>query len=334
MPPVGLSDGRALAQRMPAFAAALRARRDEADAALALAHDGGVSDIPGVLADLAGWEPTLARATAATAAGAAGATGQVGAPALALDVLVVALDLAAQGRWRPDSPARSAVTAVAPRLDWWSGERSRVRLHDLARAADTLAAAEAATTWADRLARVPDPGAHDREVIAVVAWRSGVVRLRRAALTAARTLPPRLAAAALELPEVEVASALARNASDPWDWPGAQHSGVLRRIPTFRGDGGRCLGRPVVEDGADWLVWDEADAGVWWRVLADVHGAEFRALAGEPPSSTATSGAMLARLRGAVPWQDTVTGAAGVGETYLVSRAHSYALDVVRLGPA
>uniref|UniRef100_UPI001CB6E77E hypothetical protein n=1 Tax=Actinotalea sp. JY-7885 TaxID=2758576 RepID=UPI001CB6E77E len=84
--------------------------------------------------------------------------------------------------------------------------------------------------------------------------------------------------------------------------------------------------------GPGWLV--HAD-GRRWLVVADVHGVAV-VRAGEIGGEVPAPGVPAAALAGVVPWVDTVTGGAVCpggtdGAVALVSRAHSYCVDVVRL---
>lgn len=297
-----------------------------------------------------------------------------GSPALLglADALVpAALDLVAQRRWSAPgggSAQRRALLA-APALVAHcgpDGRRSPAVLSDLLSAAGRLQRWGDAPAWLERLvaaattagAVAAADSAPDllRRLGVVAAWRSGAVRLRRAALASARRVPADAACAALSLPELgaeRLARVLEEHAADPWWWPdGGRGRGagvgpgrpVVARLGGFRGFGGpwarppRVLG-PLDREGAAWDVATDhpdhpGDPGRLerWRVLADVHGvAVHRWSPGlDLPVRSGGTGAGTAPP-GALPWDDEVTGRASAGRTAVLSRAHSHLLDVVLL---
>ena len=168
-----------------------------------------------------------------------------------------------------------------------------------------------------------------RATVLVATWRAGAVRFRSAALAAAARLPAPLAVAALGLPAGSTAGAvLDAHTADPWWWPGReQTTGVLRRIGGFRGFGGPWLAVPRVSSGALWGCHVRAD-GECWAVLADLHGSAVVRL----DSTDVQERAAAPHLP--VPWDDEVTGwsaAGGDPRVVVVSRRHSYWVDVVRV---
>lgn len=295
---------------LPALAAALAAERPRADAALARAYGEGV-EAAAVVGELAVWEPLLAAREPPGPLGVA--------------VLETALSLAGAGRWRPGSAARRALCELAPSVPWYDRGDPAVTLAALVAAAVTLIRTGGYAAWAQALPRLPDPGPDIRPVLAVAAWRSGIARLRASAIEAAAALPATVAGPALRLAPGEVASALAANAADPWSWPGAPASGVLTRFGDYRGAGGPWLAPPTVGPG-----WTASADGRSWEVVADIHGGELVPLA-DPLAPTTVPGQLAAAVAQVVPWQDVITGVAEADGVVLVSRRHSYRLDVVRL---
>lgn len=196
--------------------------------------------------------------------------------------------------------------------------------------------------WSVRLAagaaRTGDP-AQQRALGVVAAWRTGLVRLRDAALELATGLAPAALAAVLEVADGR--AALAANAADPWAWPGhGPRPGELRvvaRAGGFTGFGGPFPEPPVVH-GGDGLRWWVRAGHQELLVLWDVHGHAVLTPDGpvpEPGPPVEHGGELrLAGLRGRAPWVDTATGSAARGRTAVLSRAGSHHLDLLRAGTA
>ena len=271
------------------------------------------------------------------------------APDEVADVFVdAAVTLVKARRWSGTGVERWALLTLVPQLDrWLAGDPSATVAvavngsHAVARSGDV-------GSWVRRLlaARpaLPATPAALRAAGCVAAWRSGVVRLRCAALSAVDVLPEAALAALVDLPEQEVRAALARHAGDPWWWPGSARDevSVIVRHGGFRGLGGPWvrLPRVVAGDGLRWLVETPATAGEGaadrWALVCDVHGGTVRrwpdTLA--PPSVRERpvirgSRVELAGRTGTLPWDDDITGAAASGRVAVLSRAGSYAVDVL-----
>lgn len=230
---------------------------------------------------------------------------------------------------------------AAGRLQRWGD--APAWLERLIAAATTAGAAAAADSSPDLLRRLG----------VVAAWRSGAVRLRRAALTSAGRVPADAACAALSLPELgaeHLALLLERHAADPWWWPdgdGVRGAGVgpgrpvVARLGGFRGFGGPWARPPRVLGalGGDGTAWDVATAHPdhpgaeeRWRVLADVHGVAVHRWSPGPDLLVRSGGTGAGTAPPeAPPWDDEVTGRASAGRTAVLSRAHSHLLDVVLL---
>lgn len=242
-----------------------------------------------------------------------------------------ATDLAARGRWRAGTAERAAVLEVVPRAAAFVRARPDVVLPLLVASARTVERSADRTLLAGLLAAVPPTDSVDelRSTVLVATWRAGAVRFRSAALAAAARLPAPLAVAALGLPPGTSPDAVVTaHTADPWWWPGReQTAGVLRRVGGFRGFGGPWLAVPRVSSGAPWGCHVRAD-GECWAVLADLHGSAVVRL----DSTDVPEQAAAPRLP--VPWDDEVTGwsaAGGDPRVVVVSRRHSYSLDVVRV---
>jgi hypothetical protein len=253
-------------------------------------------------------------------------------PALGRALVARVADLAARGRWTTGDPDRTVVLEVLPRLAGLLGGQPAATVEAVGGAARTVARSGDLALLGSLLAGVP--GAADaravRSAVLVATWRAGAARYRSAALREAAVLDVPAAAAALGLPAgANVADTLTRHGRDPWWWPGiATSPGVLRRVGGFRGYGGPWLGLPRVVRGGPTGCAVSAD-GARWAVVADIHGAAVARLDEEPGEVPTPS-----PLRLPVPWTDQVTGSAPVGRgssVLVVSRAHSYRLDVVRV---
>jgi len=255
-------------------------------------------------------------------------------PQVGRALLSSATDLAARGRWRAGTAERSAVLEVVPRAQTLVRARPDVVVPLLVASARTVERSADAALRADLLAAAPptDDVDHLRATILVATWRAGAVRFRAAALAAAAALPAPLAVAALGLaPGTAPGAVLDAHAADPWWWPGREQApGVLRRVGGFRGFGGPWLAVPRVSSGATeaGLGCHVRADGECWAVLADLHGSAVVRL----DTTDVPERAPAPHLR--VPWDDEVTGwsaAGGDPRVVVVSRRHSYWLDVVRV---
>lgn len=320
--------------RAEAVAASLRTQRPELDARLAEAVAAGAE--PAVLRD--GLRDVV------TVAERAGGTGEQ------LDTVVAALVdqvcvLAVRGVGRV-SAERLALRDVVGRLGPWLRADPAGCVAQTAHAAGVLAHRPGALDgWLRRLpaaAARSDDAEQLRQLGVVAAWRSGIVRLRDAALRAAQGLPADALAAVLEVRDDPVA-VLRANTADPWTWPGREpRPGELRIIARsggFTGFGGPWSVPPVVLDG-DGLRW-RIRAGPAERLLLwDVHGdavlptgaAELDGRSRAVAAHMAHGVLRLSGLRARAPWHDDVTGAAAVGRTAVLSRAGSHHLDLLRAG--
>ncbi|QCB94006.1 hypothetical protein [Cellulomonas shaoxiangyii] len=265
-----------------------------------------------------------------------------------LPVVRVTLDLVARGRWAGDHPQRAAVLRALPLLrGWWDAHPDAV-VDACVAAAAVVGRRVPVERWAGLVAAAPAPAdpVHVRGAMLVAAWRCGLVRYRDAALDAAAHLPAELAGPLLALPgDVDVATVLERHRADRWWWPGAATDpGVVARVGGFLPLGGPWVGLPRAVPGgpSGWLALAD---GRRWAVVADVHGSAVVALDAELTTEPGPAGDATVPARREppvpaalpVPWSDTVTGVvpapAGPADVVLVSRAHSYALDVVRTAP-
>lgn len=262
-------------------------------------------------------------------------------------------------RWRSDSAERWAVLALTPHVLPWLRSAPAVTVAALTDVARAVAARGDAAGWGRRVAAVasesdaplPLDAGGIRDALLVAAWRSGLVRYRQAALRAAATLPAAVAAAALDLPPTtDVGDVLARHAEDPWWWPGhgavdaTDAPSVVGRFGGFRGFGGPWLTLPRVvgplpgEPGLLWAVRTAEPHVEDWTLVCDAHGwAALRATPGDEERATSwgpASGPPDRTPPPGVPWLDDVTGQAATttpsARLSLVSREHSYSLDLVR----
>lgn len=265
------------------------------------------------------------------------------------------LDLVARGRWSGAHPQRAAVLRGLPLLGAWCDAHPDAVVDACVAAAAVVGRRVPVERWAALVASAPVPaGSADvRGALLVAAWRCGLVRYRDAALDAAAALPVEVARALLALAaDADVADVLRRHRVDRWWWPGASDApGVVARVGGFLPLGGPWVGLPRAVPGgpSGWLALAD---GRRWAVVADAHGSAVVALDGpghagaeeEPPASPGNPGSPPPDSPVApdppalpVPWSDVVTGlvpAADGPPVVLVSRAHSYALDVVRVAPA
>lgn len=252
-------------------------------------------------------------------------------PQVGRALLTAATDLAARGRWRAGTEERTTVLEVVPRAAALVRAGPDVVVPLLVASARTVRRSADRVVLADLLAAAPPTADVDelRATVLVATWRAGAVRFRSAALAAAARLPAPLAVAALGLtPGTSPDAVLAAHTADPWWWPGReQTAGVLRRVGGFRGFGGPWLAVPRVSSGAPWGCHVRAD-GECWAVLADLHGSAVVRL----DSTDVPERAAVPTLP--VPWDDEVTGwsaAGGDPRVVVVSRRHSYWVDVVRV---
>lgn len=269
-----------------------------------------------------------------------------------LAVVRTTLDLVARGRWHTGRAQRTAVVQVLPALAPWVRAHPTHVVPAVVAAADVVARTGLLDAWSARLsaAPAPDDAAHVRPALLVAAWRTGLVRYRDAALDAAAALPVALAGPLLGVAPDDVADVLTRHSADRWWWPQVPDgAGVLRRVGGFAAWGGPWVGLPVAVPGGP-TGWAVIADGQTWAVVADVHGAgvvplddlDLSAAADAPPRPRGAVGWLLAGRAAApepalpVPWQDATTGVVPGGpatgdDVVLVSRAHSYALDVLRV---
>lgn len=252
-------------------------------------------------------------------------------PQVGRALLTAATDLAARGRWRAGTEERTTVLEVVPRAAALVRARPDVVVPLLVASARTVRRSADRAVLAGLLAAAPPTDDVDelRATVLVATWRAGAVRFRSAALAAAARLPAPLAVAALGLtPGTSPDAVLAAHTADPWWWPGRdQTAGVLRRVGGFRGFGGPWLAVPRVSSGAPWGCHVRAD-GECWAVLADLHGSAVVRLDSTDVPERAAAPTLP------VPWDDEVTGwsaAGGDPRVVVVSRRHSYWVDVVRV---
>ncbi|WP_199422020.1 hypothetical protein [Actinotalea solisilvae] len=345
-----MSSGRAL-DRASATGAAVADRREALNAVLRRAAAQGAPDA--LLLAAAAEAVDHARALEGAVAGerAAGRLGDV------VEALVAAAAAAcARGRWREGSSERWALSVV-PVLEPWVLAAPDAVTAAVVAAAPAVRRGADAGAWVRLLAAAasatpPDAPVRDlvRPALLVAAWRSGLSRYRDAALDAVPALPSAVAAAVLGL-EPGAAADLGRDVlephrADPWWWPDRPATaGVVARYGGFRGLGGPWLTLPAVvgraradDGGPGWLV--HAD-GQRWVVVDDAHGVSV-VRAGTLDAADGRSAPRQDApppdprlLAAVVPWDDEVTGAAACptpsGTVVLVSRAHSYGLDLVRL---
>lgn len=237
------------------------------------------------------------------------------------------LDLVGRGRWHPGRAQRSAVLEVLPVAASWARSAPAAAVPALVAAADVVGRAGRLDDWAARLTGPPPPPERVRGALLVAAWRAGLARYRDAALREAVGLDEAVLAPLLGVEDG--AAALERHRDDRWWWPDApQRPGVVRRVGGFGPWGGTWVRLPVAVAGGPtgWIAVAGQEA---WSVVADVHGSSLVPLPGAAPSPSRPA----AQAGLPVPWDDEVTGAVAEpgGRALLVSRAHSYRLEVVRL---
>lgn len=196
--------------------------------------------------------------------------------------------LVARRAWHEASAERWALLGVVPFLPQAVSRSPEATLEVVVQGAARTVLGTDLGAWGRRLAAADEHLADDdafRQAAAVAAWRSGFVRVRQAALAAAAQLPDAALTALLDLPAwsddgagaerlTSPREVLARNAADPFWWPGAPISGRVARVGGFRGSSGPWVGVPVVLGRHDaptptWRVWADDQP---WVVLADAHG--------------------------------------------------------------
>ncbi|WP_163543423.1 hypothetical protein [Occultella kanbiaonis] len=231
--------------------------------------------------------------------------------ALAEESLARAAARVSAHRWHPHDPTTAVLLDWVPRLAPALGPDPAAALTDLITAVSRLRGTVDAARWRDlvgaAMSGATDP-THLRGAVTVAAWRCGAVQWRSAALGAAVDLPPAVLGGAARLRpggaagspwEAPVAAAdtdprgvMARNAQDPWWWPGL--TGPWR-IGGFRGFGGPWVRIPELlgGDGLRWWVRTPSAPGDgpagpddvepvhaegdvptyrYWEVRADIHG--------------------------------------------------------------
>ncbi|MEP7763885.1 hypothetical protein [Sanguibacter sp. 25GB23B1] len=264
-------------------------------------------------------------------------------------------DLVVRKAWHDRSAERWAVLSVLPGLPRAVGRSPRTTIEVVVLGAGRIARETDLGAWGARLAAADAHLSDDaalRAAAAVAAWRSGLVRVRRSALSAAATLveaddlhAPDALRVLLGLDDSDDSprDALADNAADPFSWPGAAGRGTVATYGGYRAFGGPWTGVPVVIEAmtSSTPTWRVLADGIPWVVVADVHGhVVLREPSGALPSATVAPSADLVRdVRAHVAWEDEVTGAApaaaGAGASgarpVLVSRETSCRLDLVLL---
>ena len=225
--------------------------------------------------------------------------------------------------WHEASAERWALLGVVPFLPRAVSRSPEATLEVVVQGAARTVLGTDLGAWGRRLAAADEHLADDdafRHAAAVAAWRSGFVRVRQAALAAAAELPDDALPALLDLPassddgagaerSTSPREVLARNAAEPFWWPGAPTSGRVARVGGFRGSSGPWVGVPVVLGRQDvptptWRVWADDQP---WVVLADAHGtAVLRDHAARTAGSAGTTGVTAAAGTAGV------TGTAGV----------------------
>ena len=341
------------ASTFPAWEAQLAAQRGELNAILAAARAGGAS-VDALRAAMRELGPPVETLLATLPRSAAEPVCR------ALTELVC--DLVVRKAWHERSAERWAVLSVLPDLPHAMERSARTTIDVLVRGAGRIARETDLSGWGARLAaadpHLPDDAAL-RAAAAVAAWRSGLVRLRSAALDAAKVLAGSdgrnggdgsddagdALRVLLDLQGAEVSPhvALAANAVDPFAWPGAPGRGTVATYGGYRAFGGPWTGVPVVLGALDapTPTWRVLADGIPWVVVADVHGhVVLREPPGGAPPLLPVSGTPPADLaREVVPlvaWEDEITGAVPAGarptsaaRPVLVSRATSCRLDLV-----
>ncbi len=160
----------------------------------------------------------------------------------------------------------------------------------------------------------------------VAAWRSGLAHYREGALNVAKRLPAPLVHAALGVADGNPTTLLEKLSSDPWYHPdhSTEPGKIVARTGSFRGFGGPFIAPPkVVHAHGHWIATSGDDQ---WIVTADAFGATFHRLTGEsvpPPSRpdrSALNGLTLP------PDYGEATSLATDGSTLAVTTAFTHAL--------
>ncbi|PFG35223.1 hypothetical protein [Sanguibacter antarcticus] len=246
-------------------------------------------------------------------------------------------DLVVRRAWHGRSAERWAVLSLLPHLPCAMGRSPRTAIEVVVQGAGRISRETDLVAWGARLAAADAFLADDdalRAGAAVAAWRSGLVRVRSSALTAARGLDPAPGGlpdgratsalrALLDLPtDVDPRAVLAANVAAPFAWPGVPRQGAFATYGGYRAFGGPWTGLPVVVGalGSPTPTWRVLADGIAWVVIADVHGhvvLREHTGPGEPPPVPADSSGVVGdtvrdiagEIAQAVAWEDVVTGA-------------------------
>lgn len=264
-----------------AFAAVLRARRNEFNARFAEARRQNSGAEP--VAFGAFLETTADVVVRAVDRVLPNCVPDVAAVAYEVGLQLVSHRLAGPGArhgaldeaWRRILPAAATLVAEAPR---------RV-LPAMSNAAHHLAAAPGArvSAWIEALERLA-PRCPDADTLLtlgqVAAWRAGLAHYRESALAAADTLPESLALSALDAVEGACWPTIrARLRAEPWFDPSrpvqeersSDALSVAATVGAFRGFGGLFTEPPRVRAVGEWLYVQSGDE--FWVLTADVFGA-------------------------------------------------------------
>jgi hypothetical protein len=183
----------------------------------------------------------------------------------------------------------------------------------------------------------------------IVAWRTGLVQYRKAALRLANELPWQLAARCVgtppEMTESEWHSRLARLELEHWFSPSSREIteakpvlSVVRTIGGFRGFGGPCQALPRVTASNGMLI--VSDGQSHWELRADVFGTLWHRIPtpAHRSSPAATQPSIAIDPRGRVAWGDThqqfaeladASSFASDGQTLAVTLPTSYHVFLV-----
>lgn len=248
-------------------------------------------------------------------------------------------DLAVRKFWHDRSAERHAIRTILPDLAGPLARSPRTTIDVVVQGAARIARGADLAAWGIRLGLAAEHLETDEDLrlgATVAAWRSGLVRARRAALAAASSLPDDALPLLLDLPEEgphgHARAVLAANADDPFRWPSVPRSGLLARYGDFRGFGGAWVSPAVVVGTvpAATPTWALDADGARWLLLADAHG---HAILRDPgavsadASHTVDTSTLLATMP-LLESQDEITGFSMAGRVVLLSRATSYRLDL------